>query len=190
MDRIKLYLAGPDVFLRDAEVVGQHKRALCTAFGFEGLHPLDNEIDAQGAMVDTAMAIYRGNRAMMREADAIVANLTPFRGPSADVGTGFELGFMAALGKPCFGYSNDARPFLARTREVPGVAPFTGGGWIDADGLHAEDFGLVENLMLDCALRDAGFPLVVHHCDSAARFTDLAAFEACLRLARDHFARR
>ncbi|MBV9747490.1 MAG: nucleoside 2-deoxyribosyltransferase, partial [Acetobacteraceae bacterium] len=164
-DRPKLYLAGPDVFLPDAEAVGRRKRALCEAFGFEGWYPLDNEIESQGVPADTAMAIYRGNSAMMRVADAIVANLTPFRGPSADVGTAFELGFMAALGKPCFAYSNDGRPFLARARETPGLAPAAGGGWTDADGLRAEDFGLAENLMLDCALRDAGFPVVVQHCD-------------------------
>ena len=188
MNRIKVYLAGPDVFLPDAEAAGRRKRALCAAFGLEGLYPLDSEIGLRETITDTAMAIYRGNRAMMLEADAVVANLTPFRGPSADVGTAFELGFMAALGKPCFGYSNDDRPFLGRTREVPGIVPGAGGGWLDADGLHAEDFGLADNLMLDCALRDAGFPIVVRHCAGAARFTDLATFEACLRLARDHFA--
>ena len=32
----------------------------------------------------------------MKEADAIIANLTPFRGPSADTGTVYELGYMAA----------------------------------------------------------------------------------------------
>ncbi len=190
MDRIKLYLAGPEIFLPNAAVAGQRKHALCAAFGFEGLYPLDGEIEARDATVHSATAIYRGNKAMMREADAIIANLTPFRGPSADVGTAFELGFMVALGKPCFGYSNDDRPFLGRTREASGVTPAAGGGWVDADGLRAEDFGLADNLMLDCALRDAGFPIVVRPCVAAARFTDLAAFEACLRLAREHFARR
>ncbi len=190
MDRIKLYLAGPDVFLPDAEAAGQRKRALCAAFGFEGLYPLDSEIETRDATADTAMAIYRGNTAMMREADAIIANLTPFRGPSADVGTAFELGFMAALGKPCFGYSNDDRPFVGRTREIPGTTPAAASGWVDANGLRAEDFGLADNLMLDCALRDAGFPIIVRRSAETARFTDLAAFEACLRLARDHFARR
>ena len=34
---------------------------------------------------------------MMDEADAIIANLTPFRGPSADAGTVYELGYMAGL---------------------------------------------------------------------------------------------
>ena len=29
------------------------------------------------------------------QADAIIANLTPFRGPGADAGTVYELGYMA-----------------------------------------------------------------------------------------------
>ena len=44
---------------------------------------------------------------MMDAADAIIANLTPFRGPSADAGTVYELGYMAGRGKLCLAYSND-----------------------------------------------------------------------------------
>ena len=36
---------------------------------------------------------------MMDAADAIIANLTPFRGPGADAGTVYELGYMAGRGK-------------------------------------------------------------------------------------------
>lgn len=191
MPRPKLYLAGPDVFLPDAVEAGRRKRTLCEAFGFEGLYPLDNEMSAQSSALARVMAIYRGNRAMMLEADAAVANLTPFRGPSADVGTAFELGFMAALSKPVFGYSNDDLPLLERTANGDlRVCRGADGRWTDADGLAVEEFGLADNLMLDCALRDAGFPMVVRRCAEAARFTDLAAFETCLRLARDHFAPR
>ena len=39
----------------------------------------------------------------MDAADAIIANLTPFRGPSADAGTVYELGYMAGRGKFCLG---------------------------------------------------------------------------------------
>ena len=42
----------------------------------------------------------------MRSCDAAVANLTPFRGVSADAGTAFEVGFMRALGRPVLGYTN------------------------------------------------------------------------------------
>ena len=48
------------------------------ATGLTGLYPLDNEIDPAAA--DASLQIFRGNEAMMNEADAIIANLTPFRG--------------------------------------------------------------------------------------------------------------
>ena len=53
---------------------------------------------------------------MMDAADAIIANLTPFRGPGADSGTVYELGYMAGRGKPCFGYSNDPSLYADRVR--------------------------------------------------------------------------
>ena len=51
---------------------------------------------------------------MMDEADAIIANLTPFRGPGADAV--YELGYMAARGKFCLGYSNDPAIYADRVR--------------------------------------------------------------------------
>jgi nucleoside 2-deoxyribosyltransferase len=52
---------------------------------------------------------------MMDEADAIIANLTPFRGPGADPGTAYELGAMAARRKFCLGYSNDPSVYADRS---------------------------------------------------------------------------
>src|SRR5437899_12125756 len=92
---LKIYLAGPDVFLADARAVGERKKALCQEFGFEGLFPLDNDEDV-GA---DAAKIFRANCSLMRQADIGLFNLTPFRGPSADAGTVFELGFLFARGK-------------------------------------------------------------------------------------------
>jgi hypothetical protein len=72
----KIYLAGPDVFLPDAIDIGRRKAELCTRHGLIGLYPLDNAIDP--AAEDASLRIFRGNEAMMIEADAIIANLTPF----------------------------------------------------------------------------------------------------------------
>ena len=66
---------------------------------------------------------------MMDAADAIIANLTPFRGPGADPGTVYELGYMAGRGKLCLGYCNDPALYR-RTRSanspshvIPGRPP-------------------------------------------------------------------
>ncbi|MDB5566638.1 MAG: nucleoside 2-deoxyribosyltransferase, partial [Tardiphaga sp.] len=82
---MNIYLAGPDVFLPDAVAVGRRKVELCARHGLIGLYPLDNAIDL--AADDASLRIFRGNEAMMNKADAIIANLTPFRGPGADAGT-------------------------------------------------------------------------------------------------------
>ena len=93
---MKIYLAGPDVFLPDAIEIGRRKAAICARHGVRGLYPLDNAVDLAAA--DASLAIFKGNEAMMDAADAIIANLTPFRGPSADAGTVYELGYMAGRG--------------------------------------------------------------------------------------------
>src|SRR6202162_2778822 len=129
---MKVYLAGPDVFLPDAVEVGRRKVGLCTRHGLTGLYPLDNAVDL--AARDASLQIFRGNEAMMNEADAIIANLTPFRGPGADAGTVYELGHMAGRGKLCFGYSNDPTSYADRVRDFTAVSS-RDGRLIDAQGL-------------------------------------------------------
>ncbi len=116
---MNIYLAGPDVFLPDAFEIGRRKTELCRRYGLTGLYPLDNAIDAAAA--DASLRIFRGNETMMIAADAIIANLTPFRGPGADPGTVYELGFMAGRGKLCLGYSNDPSCYADRVRSFAGV---------------------------------------------------------------------
>jgi len=111
---LRIYLAGPDVFLPDAVDIGRRKKDICAAHGLSGLYPLDNAIDRSAG--DISLDIFKGCEAMMDAADAIIANLTPFRGPGADPGTAYELGYMAARGKFCLGYSNDPTIYAERVR--------------------------------------------------------------------------
>lgn len=185
--RPKIYLAGPEVFHADAGDIGRRKKDLCAGCGFEGLDPADAEIGPLGEGCDRL--IYRANMRMIGEADCGIFNLTPFRGPSADVGTAFELGVLFALGKPCFAYSNDSEPLLARLRREQCVAfDATKSRWVDAHGMAIEDFGNVDNLMLEACLAEQGYPIVRWQCRSKQRFTDLGGFQACLDLAVRHFS--
>ena len=177
---MKIYLAGPDVFLPDAIAIGQRKMALCARAGLAGLYPLDYAIDL--AAPDASLQIFRGNEAMMDTADAIIANLTPFRGASADAGTVYELGYMAGRGKRCFAYSNDPALYVDRVRRT-GAVTAQNGRLVDADGLTVEDFGHTDNLMMIHALELHGAPLVVPRVRPADLWHDLAAFETCLQLA-------
>jgi nucleoside 2-deoxyribosyltransferase len=181
----KIYLAGPDVFLPDAVEIGRRKAGFCIRHGLTGLYPLDNVVDVSAK--DASQRIFRGNQAMMGEADAIIANLTPFRGPGADAGTVYELGYMAGRGKLCFGYSNDPAAYAERVRRFTTVTPGDG-RLVDADGLTVEDFGLNDNLMMIHALDLHGCALVTPRQKPADIWHDLTAFETCVRLAAEKLA--
>ena len=181
----KAYLAGPEVFLSDALVIGSRKKQLCEAYGFEGMFPLDAGAEGPAPGLAADRLIYRQNLALIRRADVGIFNLTPFRGIGADPGTVFELGMFVGLGKPVFGYTNDARDMLARVQET--VRCMADGEVIrDADGMLVEDFGGADNLMITCSLADGGFSLVRHDVGKDEIFSNLAGFIQCLQAARKY----
>jgi len=177
---MNVYLAGPDVFLPDALEVGRQKTEVCRRHGLTGLYPLDNVVDR--AATEASLHIFKANEAMMDQADAIIANLTPFRGPGADGGTVYELGYMAARGKFCLGYSNDPTLYADRVRRSTKVTARSG-RLVDADGLTVEDFGQNDNLMMIHALDLHGAPLVLPREKPVDIWHDLTAFEVCVALA-------
>jgi nucleoside 2-deoxyribosyltransferase len=179
---MKIYLAGPDVFLPDALEIGRQKAAICARYRLTGFYPLDTTVDLAAA--DASLAIFRGNEAMMDACGAIIANLTPFRGPGADAGTVYELGYMAGAGKLCLGYSNDPGLYADRARRFTAVTA-QDGRLVDSEGLTVEDFGLPDNLMMIHALDLHGCKLVTPRERPADVWHDLAAFEACVRLAAE-----
>jgi nucleoside 2-deoxyribosyltransferase len=181
----KIYLAGPDVFLPEPLEMGRRKKQICAKHGLIGLFPLDNEIDpkAKGASLE----IFRSNEVQMRKAHAIIANLTPFRGPSADAGTVYELGYMAARRKLCIGYSNDPALYVDRVEKFTTVKP-CGDRLVDAEKLTVENFRLRDNLMIIHALDLYGCQLVVPRKAPADIWHDLTAFEKCVKLAAARLA--
>lgn len=175
---VRIYLAGPDVFLRDAAEVGRRKQEICREFGFEGLFPLDQD-EATGA--DPA-SIFRANCALMRQADIGLFNLTPFRGPSADPGTVFELGFLFALGKPVHGYSSATSIYRERVATAMGPLVSESGRCWDHAGHSVEDFGLADNLMIVRAILDSGGDIAVVKEEGRLSLAAYQAFKACLEV--------
>ena len=190
----RVYLAGPDVFLPDAAGWAARRAEICTRYGLAGVSPLDDLPDepAHWAAMPEWRRIALRNEAHIARCDAVIANLTPFRGPSADVGTVFEVGFARALGRPVFAYSNSALPFDRRTIEHAaahgGVIAGPGGVCRDAEELLLERFGLADNLMIEGAIHASGGALLLHDCDPAERWRDLSAFERCVALAAERLA--
>lgn len=192
--RFKVYLAGPEVFLPrpQADEIGEAKRAICAELGLEALHPLDNAPDPRLEGAARARAIYEGNRRLLDAAQLLIANLTPFRGPSADAGTAFELGYAAARSIPVFAYSEAGDSYLERMRRI-GLAE-AGDTRSDRLGMAIEDFGLADNLMLVCAVQASGAEIVTPGAgrvsEGASVFAELSTFRACARRAADAIAAR
>jgi nucleoside 2-deoxyribosyltransferase len=179
----RIYLAGPEVFLPDPLAMGAQKVALCGKYGFEGVFPLDASLDLTGLPKQVqASRIAAANEGLMRGCDALIANLTPFRGVSLDSGTAFEVGFMRALGHPVFGYTNVVAGYYERAKLYRRSAP----GFPDADGPDSEieNFDCAENLMIEAAILASGGQVVRTAVPGGQEMRDLAGFEACLMQAR------
>lgn len=157
--RKRVYIAGPDVFFPDIAARAAAQKALCADLGLEALHPVD-----QPSL--TARHIYENNVALIRSADAVVANLDPFRGAEVDSGTAFEVGFAVALGKPVIGYTTMRQRQMERVAAIVGPLRQDAGGATlrDRDGCLVENFDLPVNLMLGVPV-----PIVVSSFTDALR---------------------
>ncbi len=187
MAQFRVYLAGPEVFLSNAKAIGEQKKTLCTKYGFEGVFPLDAEVDAEGKCPrDVGLCISEANEGLIKSCEIIIANITPFRGPSMDVGTAFEMGFAHGLGKKVFAYTNVATGFTDRTvRALDGkVKRSLDGKLRDAQAMFIEEVGLTDNLMIDGCINANTKFLVVEEAPPDERFTYLVGFEKCLETAK------
>ncbi len=157
--RYKLYLAGPGVFRTDAYEFGRHLEAVCADYGFEGIYPIG---DASELIMDksdprgNARNIFLNDMRKLFKADGVIADMTPFRGPGMDGGTAFEMGAAYMAGKPIVGYGLSLTARDKTEAWIKSIDPLweptsdaVTGLIYDHNGLALEDFGGVENLMLD-----------------------------------------
>lgn len=143
MSTKRVYLAGPDVFFKNARQHAEALKAICASHGLAGVFPLDADLNVVPGSPASAHAIKKANIGLIRSCRGVLANLMPFRGPSADVGTAWEMGFATALNLPIVGYTPaDQNTYYARR-----VRDFNALG-VAEDEYEIEDFGLVDNLML------------------------------------------
>lgn len=163
----KVYLAGPDIFRRDALVWAEKQKEICARYNVEPLHPMDNNLNPDKATFAGAQTIYNGDIGQVLDADAICANFNMFRGPEPDSGTVYELAFMAGMNqairqygikaplKPLYGYVDAPCDFFERvikTGHIPAHADPE--NTYDRDGMKAEPFAdLTLNLMLEVPMR-------------------------------------
>jgi nucleoside 2-deoxyribosyltransferase len=147
-----VFLAGPDLWFPDAAEHLARKHAMCEAAGFAPVGGRGDGLVETEPSEAMAREIYALALERLRAADAVIVNLTPWRGPNADPGTAFEAGFASALGKPVFAYLNvdgeDEAEYRGRVEAMIGAVPDQDGRWRDLDGGEIEGFDLPENVML------------------------------------------
>jgi len=168
---MRVYLAGPDVFFPNANKIGEAKKQICAQYGFEGVFPLEADFSVLSELENPAE---QGRRTfdlmveLMDSCDLVIANLTPFRGPSMDVGTAIEMGYMYGCGKLIFGYTNISADYADR---------------VESDGFMIESFGLVDNLMVEGSICRTGGVVVRTEILPDDIYTSLDGFAECVRQA-------
>jgi nucleoside 2-deoxyribosyltransferase len=142
---IDVYIAGFDVFYPHADRHFEYIAQQLAKHNLRARPPVDGGL-SKGAPLNhaTAEAIAKGNRALIRECPAMLANLNPFRGPDPDSGTSYEVGYGQALGKSIVVYSDTPETYAERVRRLFG-------SHVDADtGLELDNYQnlLIENFQL------------------------------------------
>lgn len=185
MSAQRIYLAGPEVFLPNMAEVQEAKKTLVREYGLVPVTPGDADAADFPTSHEKGMAISARDETLMDSSDAIIANLTPYRGIAADTGTCFELGYMSAQGKPAFAYSNEAKNHHDRVLEYYGgkVQRDAKGLPRGPDGLLVEDFDMIDNLMLQGGIERRGGAVVAGHAAADAMFSNLAAFTEIVKIA-------
>ena len=171
----RIYLAGPEVFFpaEEHQAIVAEKKRLLLKYGLEGVDPLDSELASSDSETKFRLGhrIYRANRELMDSCDAIIANLTPFRGISADPGTVFEVGYMIGQGKRAFGFTLDNRYYRERA----------GGTELDDLGHSIEDFEMSDNLMIEGGIYGSGGQLFVADQPGEHPFFSAELFRRCVQ---------
>lgn len=129
MNKLKIYIAGFDVFSDNSLEIGNNNKKICEKYNLIGLYPMDN-------VCTDVKDIFNGNIKLIDEADIVVANLNNFRGLTMDDGTAFEIGYAYAKDKKVYGYMDDTRSMIDKI------------GIKDKEGFNVENFNRPINLMI------------------------------------------
>jgi len=146
--RPRIYLAGPDVFRRDAAQHFAMLTAVCERQGLQALAPSDGLVPVDTPEAEIAQRIFEINMGLLQEAHGVIANLRPFRGIEPDSGTVFEVGVAVARGVPVVAYGLPPCSYADRVMAAMRTSRGREGVLRDADDLIVEDLGLSMNLML------------------------------------------
>ncbi len=157
MSTLSIYFAGPDLFDRSQwpDHVAQ-VRHVCADLPVTPVFPVGDApisglgVERPGSSHD-ARAVRDSCLRAIDQADAVVVNLTPFRGAEPDSGSVVEAFYAAFVkGLPTVGYIDWSDPRIdVRELYGPDGKPLMeGDAYVDRHGRVIEQFGLPLNLMI------------------------------------------
>jgi nucleoside 2-deoxyribosyltransferase len=150
--KLKIYLAGPDVFYPNSREISKELTIKCDKMGFQGMYPIDGLLELDGLSKEEAgVAICQKNMELIKESDIVIVNLDPHESKyQPDSGSVFEVGVAIALGKKVFVYMNDTRSYLDKHDKDTLIKRQKEGReyYVDVDELEIEDYDSPLNVML------------------------------------------
>lgn len=164
----RVYLAGYEVFLpldQQQEII-KAKKAICEENGVVGVFPSEPDINPVLPPATKARMIFSQNVHLMYTCQCIIANISPFRGVSADVGTAFELGHFVGKNKPVFAYTTTCKLYAQRVQEYRAVVK-------DDTDTNVEAFSKIENCMITESAYAISIPKTELEHDSLETFREV-----------------
>ncbi len=194
-----VYLAGPLPLAKDAPEIGREIKKLCWQYGLQGLWPCERYLYHPGDRIggielDLAEILRQSLFADLKEAAAVVADISPMRGPQMDALTAFVIGLAVAWEKPVFAWTSATapasqrvghrRPWLFFERVFAwskGAATVARDGhWRDDEGDLIENLELVETAPIICSIEPVfcSAEEAIRNCADYLRREDQAAEQA------------
>ena len=145
----KIYIAGFDVFLKNAVEDLNQKKELCSKYSFIGMIPFDGNVDFTKSNENIRKDIYVENIKMIDKCDIVIANMNNFRHNEVDSGTVFEIGYATALNKEVYIFSSDNRTVVEKTKECDDKVYEENGMFYDRNHMLIEGFDSKFNIMIN-----------------------------------------
>jgi len=151
-DRPVVYLADLIRYVENAEELYAKRKEICGKYGLDAITPLDW---AGGVTQTESMNPYtkaanltENYLQLIKECDAVVADLNNFRGYECANDVGFECGMGFELNRKLYGYMEDVRPCIEKIPHLIDEAE----GFRDMTGSNIENFNYPANLMFGSSM--------------------------------------